>query len=98
MKITREEIEYIGHLSRLELSPEEVEMYTLQVGRILEYMEKLKTLNTEGVVSTSHAMPIKATIRDDGVSPSFTIEESLSNAPDRFGAFFRVPPIIEVDE
>jgi len=98
MKITTEEIEYIAHLSRLELSEDEVSLYTEQVGRILEYMETLNTLKTEGIELTSHAMPVDCVVREDKASFSFTIDESLGNAPERFGGFFKVPPIIEVEE
>jgi aspartyl-tRNA(Asn)/glutamyl-tRNA(Gln) amidotransferase subunit C len=97
MKITKEAVGHIAHLARLELDTEEVEAYTVQVDRILQYMDKLNSLNTEGIEPTSHAMLVKCVLREDGAGSSFSADESTLNAPDRKGGFFKVPPIIEVD-
>jgi len=98
MKITKEVIEYVAHLGRLDLEPHEVDLYTDQLDRILEYMEKLNQLDTEGIEPTSHAIPVECLLREDRVRDSLDIESSLQNAPERKGNFFKVPPIIEIDE
>lgn len=98
MKITREVVEYVGHLGRLNLESHEVDIYTDQLDRILQYMDKLNTLNTEGIEPTNHAIPLDCLLREDFVKESFKIESSLKNAPERKGNFFKVPPIIEVEE
>ena len=97
MKITREVVEYVAHLGRLELEPEEIEQYTTQIDSILQYMDALNTLNTEGVEPTSHAIPVPCLMREDKARESFAVEASLSNAPSRKGSFFKVPPVIEVE-
>jgi aspartyl-tRNA(Asn)/glutamyl-tRNA(Gln) amidotransferase subunit C len=97
MKITKEAVGHIAHLARLELDPEEVETYTVQVDRILQYMDKLNSLDTKGIEPTSHAMPVVCVLRNDEAKSSFSTDESTLNAPDRKGGFFKVPPIIEVD-
>jgi aspartyl-tRNA(Asn)/glutamyl-tRNA(Gln) amidotransferase subunit C len=97
MKITKETVEYVAHLARLELGPEEIDQYTGQVDRILEHMDVLNGLDTEGIEPTSHAIPIPCVMRPDEVRPSFDVGASLQNAPARKGSSFKVPPVIEVD-
>ncbi len=97
MKITKELIEYVAHLGRLDLEPQEVDMYTTQIDSILEYMEKLNSLDTTGIEPTSHPVPIECMMRSDVSRPSFTVDESVGNAPERRGSFFKVPPVIEVE-
>jgi aspartyl-tRNA(Asn)/glutamyl-tRNA(Gln) amidotransferase subunit C len=97
MKITKDVVEYVAHLSRLEFSPDEVNVYTAQLDRILEYMDKLNMLDTTGVEPTTHAIPLVDVMRADEVSIGLTIEESVGNAPERTDSFFKVPPIMEVE-
>lgn len=98
MKITRETVEYVAHLARLDLNAGEIDAYTRQIDSILEYMDSLNALDTEGVEPTSHPVPVGCVMREDAVKDSFTGEESVSNAPARVDTFFKVPPIIEVEE
>ena len=57
--------------------------------------EKLKELNTDGIVPTSHAVPMENSFREDVAGPSIGIEKALANAPDRVESFYRVPKVIE---
>jgi aspartyl-tRNA(Asn)/glutamyl-tRNA(Gln) amidotransferase subunit C len=98
MKITKETIEYVAHLGRLELEPQEIELYTQQIDSILQYMDALNSLNTDGIEPTSHAVPVECVLREDTEKDSFTVDDSLKNAPDRAGSFFKVPPSIVVEE
>ncbi|MGD0230180.1 MAG: Asp-tRNA(Asn)/Glu-tRNA(Gln) amidotransferase subunit GatC [Syntrophorhabdales bacterium] len=98
MKITKEVVEYVAHLGRLELEPEEIDLYTQQLDRILAYMDQLNTLDTTGIEPTSHAIPLVNVFREDGADYNFQVEEAVGNAPERQGAFFKVPPIIETGE
>jgi aspartyl-tRNA(Asn)/glutamyl-tRNA(Gln) amidotransferase subunit C len=98
MKITKETIEHVAHLGRLELEPSEIELYTHQINSILEHMDALNSLNTGDIEPTSHAVPVECVLREDIARDSFTVNDSLKNAPDRTGSFFKVPPIIEVEE
>lgn len=98
MKITKEVVEYVAHLGRLDLEAHEADQYTDQLDRILQFMDTLNKLDTEGVEPTSHAIPVECMLREDLVKDSFETESSLQNAPERKGNFFKVPPIIEVEE
>jgi aspartyl-tRNA(Asn)/glutamyl-tRNA(Gln) amidotransferase subunit C len=97
MKIDKAVVEHVAHLARLQLEPEEIELYTQQIDRILEYMDKLNSIDTTGVEPTTHAVPLGNVFRQDVVNYNFQVEESAGNAPERKGSFFKVPPIIEVD-
>ncbi len=97
MKITKDVVEYVAHLARLELDLGEIELYTAQLDGILEYMDTLNRLDTKGIEPMSHPMPVVCVLRDDLSKDSFTVDASTQNAPDKRGSFFKVPPIIEVD-
>jgi aspartyl-tRNA(Asn)/glutamyl-tRNA(Gln) amidotransferase subunit C len=97
MKITKDVVEYVAHLSRLEFSPEEVDVYTAQLDRILEYMDKLNMLDTTGIEPTTHAIPLIDVMRADEASDGLTVQESIGNAPERIDSFFKVPPVIEAE-
>lgn len=95
MKITREQVQHVARLARLELTEEETELFTGQLDGILAYVDKLNELNTDGIVPTAHAVPMENAFREDVVTPSIGIENALANAPDRSESFFRVPQVIE---
>jgi aspartyl-tRNA(Asn)/glutamyl-tRNA(Gln) amidotransferase subunit C len=95
MEITVAEVEHVARLARLELSDDEKELFTGQMAAILEYVEKLKGLNTEGVQPTSHAVPMENAFREDVSRPAIGLEAALANAPDRADGFYRVPRVIE---
>jgi aspartyl-tRNA(Asn)/glutamyl-tRNA(Gln) amidotransferase subunit C len=93
--ITRDEVLHIARLARLELSDTELERMREQLNGILQYIDQLKRLDVTGVEPTSHAVPLVNVMREDEVAPPFAQDAMLANAPDRVGALFRVPRIIE---
>ncbi len=95
MKITRQQVENVAVLARLELSAAETETFTGQMDAILAYVDKLNELDTTGIVPTSHAVPMENAFRADEVRPSIGVENALANAPGRMEEFFRVPKVIE---
>lgn len=95
MSITAEEVLYIARLARLSLSHDEVQLFTEQMGNILEYMKKLNELDTRNIEGTAHAITLRNVFRDDRVDPFGDLEKILSNSPDREEDCFRVPKIIE---
>lgn len=95
MKITRQEVEHVAKLARLELTEQEADTFTGQLDAILSYVDKLKELNTDGIIPTAHAVPMENAFREDQVQPSIGVENALANAPARAESFFRVPKVIE---
>ncbi|NPA15377.1 MAG: Asp-tRNA(Asn)/Glu-tRNA(Gln) amidotransferase subunit GatC [Deferribacteres bacterium] len=96
MAISKEEVIYVARLARLEFTDEEIEEFTHQLGKVLDYIEKLKELDVEGVEPTYHPLKdLVSVMRKDEVKRSLTQEEALANAPDAAKGHFRVPKIIE---
>jgi len=95
VKINKTEIEHIAMLARLSLSEEEKDLFGSQLGGILNYMEQLNGLDTEGIEPTSHVLSIQNVMREDIPGASLPRREALMNAPSRTEQFFRVPKIIE---
>lgn len=95
MNITIADVEHVARLARLELTGEEKILFAGQMGAILGYVEKLKQLDTEGILPTSHAVPMENSFREDQVRPSIGIAKALANAPQRAESFYRVPKVIE---
>ncbi|HUX46833.1 MAG TPA: Asp-tRNA(Asn)/Glu-tRNA(Gln) amidotransferase subunit GatC [Desulfosporosinus sp.] len=93
MTISREDVEYVAALARLELTEPEIQEYTEQLNSILDYAAMLERLDTDDVVPTAHAVPLHNVMREDQVGPSFNQEKALRNAPDGEEGFFRVPKI-----
>ncbi|GHU67573.1 aspartyl/glutamyl-tRNA(Asn/Gln) amidotransferase subunit C [Clostridia bacterium] len=95
MKIDDRLIEYLADLSRLELGPEEKDARKKDLEDILSYMEKLNELDTQGLPEMTHPFDKANRFREDEILNGDRTEELLSNAPDRKGAYFRVPRTVE---
>ena len=95
MKITKQEVEHVAKLARLELSEQEQEKLTGQLSGILTYVEKLGQLNTTGIEPTAHVLDISNVMREDLPVASLSQEQALANAADKAAGHFRVPLIIE---
>ena len=95
MKISKQEVEHVAKLARLELSEQEKEKLADQLSNILTYVETLNSVDTKGVEPTSHVLDIKNVMRDDVVVSGLTQEQALANAPDKAAGHYKVPKIIE---
>jgi aspartyl-tRNA(Asn)/glutamyl-tRNA(Gln) amidotransferase subunit C len=93
--ISREDVEHVAELARLELTAAEKEQFIAQLNEILTYFEKLNELDTTDVEPTSQVIPMSNVLRDDAVQPSLDRAEVLQNAPEESHFFFKVPRIIE---
>jgi len=89
------EIDHVALLARLELNDEEKELFSKQVGSIIEYVDKLTELDIDDVEPTAHVLPIKNVFREDKLRASLPREKALQNAPRESDGFYRVPKIIE---
>jgi aspartyl-tRNA(Asn)/glutamyl-tRNA(Gln) amidotransferase subunit C len=95
MLLSRAEIEHVALLSRLKLTDEEVERFTVQLNDILEHFTALQGADTSGVSDTTHAVPMVNVFREDVEKVAFTPDEALQNAPDRSGDLFKVPRVVD---
>ena len=91
------DIEHVARLARLELTDEEKDRLRDQLGVILENAAKVSEVATDDVPPTAYAIPRSNVLRPDEVTPSLTVEEVLSNAPEVEDDRFKVPKIVEVE-
>ena len=94
MSVTKVDVKKIAELARLEFSDSELENYTVEMNKILGYMEKLNELDTSNVEPLSHPIENSNVFRDDQIKKSTDREEALKNAPDNTSEHFKVPKVI----
>jgi aspartyl-tRNA(Asn)/glutamyl-tRNA(Gln) amidotransferase subunit C len=95
MEITKQDVEKVAKLARLEVSPAEKEAFANQLSQILTHMETLKQYDTDGIEPTATVLGQVNVFRDDEIRPSLSVEKALANAPEREADGFSVPKIIE---
>lgn len=92
--LTREAVARVAHLSRLEFTDEELDKQFEQLGAIIEMMDSLAEIDTEGVTPLNHVMDIHNVFREDTVHESMGAEKVLANAPAESENMFQVPKIV----
>ena len=93
-KITAKDVRKVANLARLDLPEEEVNTFTFQLEKILDYVEQLEKVDTEGVPPTTRAVEVLNVLREDTVQTTKVREDLLNQAPQRQGNFYRVPKIL----
>jgi aspartyl-tRNA(Asn)/glutamyl-tRNA(Gln) amidotransferase subunit C len=94
MTITAEQVRHVADLARLQISESDVQKLARQLADILDYMQTLEQVDTQGVTATSHAVDLTNAFREDRLQPSLSREEALANAPDPHAGGFGVPKVI----
>ena len=94
MKITRETVEHVARLAALELSSEEIERFTHQLSRILEYIDQLQQLDLEEIPPFRHVLPRREYYREDRPQAGLEGREALSQAPEGEQGLFKVPRVL----
>ena len=92
--ISDETIEYVGILAKLELSDSEKEAAKSDMGRMLDYIDKLSELDTNGVEPMSHVFDVNNVLREDVVTNTDGKEDTLKNAPEENEGAFVVPKTV----
>ena len=95
MPLTRAEVQHIAELAKLQLTQAEETLYQEQLSDILDYMQRLNTLDTEAIPPTATVLPLRSIMRDDVARPSLPVDAILANAPARAGDSFEVRVILE---
>lgn len=95
MKITRQDVENVALLARLELGEADIAKFTGHMNAILDYMDMLNKLDTTGVEPTAHVLPLQNIMRPDETKPSLPREQALASAPEQEDGYFKVPKILE---
>ena len=95
MAISKDTVKYVAHLARIDLKPKELDKLSAQLKGILDFIDKLKELDTKNISPTSHILPINNVFREDEPRLSLSGDKALKNAPQREENFFGVPKVIE---
>ncbi len=94
-KITDEIIEYVGILAQLEIQGQEKEQIRKDMEQMLDYVDRLNQLDTEGIEPMSHVFPVTNVFREDKVENKDQRDHMLANAPASKDGAFQVPRTIE---
>ena len=92
--ISRADVAHVAKLARLDLTDDELEMFTGQLAAVLDHAADIEALDTEGVPPTAHPLPIENVFRDDVPVRSLDRDEVLAMAPEAEEGRFRVPRIL----
>ena len=92
MSISRDQVLHVARLARLDLSEDEVERLTGELGAILDAVSKVAELDLADVPPTSHPLDLVNACAEDEPHASLPLEDVLRNAPAAEGSLFRVPP------
>jgi aspartyl-tRNA(Asn)/glutamyl-tRNA(Gln) amidotransferase subunit C len=94
VKLSLEQVDHVADLARLALTDQERETFRLQLSAILEYVEKLRQLDTSDIPLTATVLPLENVMRDDEARSSLPVEDVLANAPAVEDGCFRVPVVL----
>ncbi len=92
--ITKDEVEHVGWLSRIEIPEQDADEYALKLNAVLEYFEQLDEVDTEGVDPTYHVADIMNVFREDVATDSLDQKDVLKNTEDTKAGLIRAPRII----
>jgi aspartyl-tRNA(Asn)/glutamyl-tRNA(Gln) amidotransferase subunit C len=95
MALTAEQVRWVAHLARLDLTDAELVTMTPQLSAIVEYVHQLQQVPTDGIEPMAHALDLHDVFRPDEPRPSLSVNEALANAPDRRGDFYGVPAVLD---
>ena len=95
IRITSEEVRHLSVLTRISMTDVEVEIMRDQMADILDSIEVLRELDTDGIEPTAHSVGLNSVMREDVSSDSISLEDALSNAPLIEGDFIRVRAVLE---
>lgn len=97
MKLDKKEVEKLAHLSRLEFNEKEKEEMMEDMDKIIGFIEKIDSLDLEGVEPLVYMTEDENKPREDKVQYEVGREEALRNAPDKDSDYFRVPKVVNRD-
>jgi len=93
-RITKDEVAHVASLARLELTEEELEIYTGQLAAVLDHAADVEALDLSGVAPTAHPLPLVNVTRPDIPTPCLDRDEVLGQAPAVEAGRFKVPRIL----
>ena len=95
MSLSTDQVRWVAHLARLELTDDELTGFTRDLAAIVDYVNQLQSVNTDGIEPLAHAVERTDVFRDDLSAPSLPVDAALANAPRRKGDFYAVPAVLD---
>src|SRR3954452_1516040 len=92
--LSRDDVAHVAALARLSLTDDELDLFTTQLGAVLEHAADVEALDVRDIEPTSHPYPLRNVLRRDEVHPGVDRDEVLAQAPAAESGRFRVPPIL----
>lgn len=97
MSLSLDQVRKVAQLSRLELTETDLGRMREQLSAILDYVDQLRQLDTEGVEPMAHPFDVSNVFRDDEPAASLPVGDALANAPARIGDYFGVPAVFDTE-
>lgn len=94
-KVTKEDVLRTADLARVALTDEEATMYSEQLTEVLTFADKIKEINTEGVIPTTNGNAVTNVLRNDEAKQWDDRDKALENAPELEDKQFKVPAIMD---
>lgn len=94
-RITSDEVKHLSVLARVGMTDEEIECMRDQLSHILENIDVLNQIDTEGLEPTVHSVVMDSVMREDEPTPSSSVDDVMANAPDREEQHIRVRAVLE---
>ncbi len=92
--IEEKEVARIAHLARLHLTPDELKSFATQLSSVLKHFNEIANIDTKGIEPLVTPTEVVQVLREDQYQASLGTEEGLSNAPEKSGNLFKVPPVV----
>jgi aspartyl-tRNA(Asn)/glutamyl-tRNA(Gln) amidotransferase subunit C len=92
--ISREQVEHVAWLAKIELTEDEKMAFTKQLNEILNYFKKIDEVDTSNIAPTFHVLDLVNVLREDKVESSLSTEDALKNAPQKEDSFIKAPKIL----
>jgi aspartyl-tRNA(Asn)/glutamyl-tRNA(Gln) amidotransferase subunit C len=95
MSLSADQVRWVAHLARLDLAEDELTIITRDLTAIVDYVNQLQQVNTDGVEPLAHAVEVANVFRADEPAASLTVDQALANAPQRKDDYYAVPPVLD---
>lgn len=95
MSLTKDDVKKIARLARLHVADEQCDELANELGSILNFVEQLSQVNTDGIALTNSPVHHTMRLRDDVITAGNAPELVLKNAPDGHMNFYTVPKVVE---
>ncbi len=97
MKINRETISKLASLSKLKFNDNEMDLISKDLSKMLDFINQLKNLDTDGVEPLIHINEEANNWRDDQIEGMLSQKAALSNSPNKDGTYFKLPKVLDKD-